>query len=46
LILAGRIVYKDTNGELKTTLYNSESAILKVPNLAIHLTAADERGKF
>ncbi|EGR34018.1 hypothetical protein IMG5_027160 [Ichthyophthirius multifiliis] len=46
LILAGRVVYKDDQDQLKTGLYNSESAILKVPNLAIHLTSIDERNKF
>lgn len=46
MLLAGRVVYSNEKGEFKTTLYNSEKPILKVPNLAIHLTPADERGKF
>ncbi|EAR90190.1 aspartyl aminopeptidase (macronuclear) [Tetrahymena thermophila SB210] len=46
LVLAGRVVYKTAEGEFKTTLYNSERPILKIPNLAIHLTPQDERGKF
>lgn len=46
LILGGRVVYKTPEGEYKSTLYRSAKPVFKVPNLAIHLTAADERGKF
>ena len=37
LSLAGKIVYKDNNGEIKRCLINFEKAIATIPSLAIHL---------
>jgi len=37
LALAGRISYRDSNGELKSALYDSMRAIGIIPSLAIHL---------
>lgn len=40
-------MHKDPkDGKYKSTLYNSKRAIVKVPNLAIHLIPLEERGKF
>ncbi|EAR87946.2 aminopeptidase I zinc metalloprotease (macronuclear) [Tetrahymena thermophila SB210] len=46
LTLAGRIVYEDENNQFKSDLFFHEGGLFKIPNLAIHLTTADERGKF
>ncbi|WP_461536187.1 M18 family aminopeptidase [Spongorhabdus nitratireducens] len=37
LSLAGRVVYTDSNNQLKSTLINFEKAIATIPSLAIHL---------
>jgi len=43
LTLAGRIIVNE-NGRLVTKFWNAKDPLLKVPNLAIHLT--DRSGKF
>ncbi|KAL4482277.1 hypothetical protein ABPG72_018058 [Tetrahymena utriculariae] len=45
LQLAGRVVYKDRD-QYKTTLYQSDGPILKVPNLCIHLQSGTELTSF
>lgn len=44
LILAGRVVYEGENGKYTSSLWRSNKPLLKIPNLAIHLTT--ERDKF
>lgn len=43
LIVGGRVVYED-NGKYTSKLWRSSAPLLKIPNLAIHLTT--ERNKF
>ncbi len=43
LILAGKVVY-ESDGKFTSKLWNSKRALLKIPNLAIHLRA--DRNKF
>lgn len=40
------MVVKDKDGALDQRLFNHDGALLKIPNLAIHLTPQEERGKF
>ena len=35
--LAGKICYLDSNGKLTSTLWDSKSAVMNIPNLCIHL---------
>ena len=46
LILAGKVVYEDSKNTKKYTskLWRSKKALLKIPNLAIHLRT--DRSKF
>jgi aspartyl aminopeptidase len=45
LSLAGRVCYRDDNGELQSTLVNFEKPLLRLPNLAIHMNrAVNEEG--
>lgn len=44
--LAGRAVVKTVDGGLVTKLVRIDRPIARIPNLSIHLTAADERDKF
>jgi aspartyl aminopeptidase len=44
LTLAGKIIVDDGNGKLSTKYWECKEPILKVPNLAIHLT--DRSGTF
>ena len=44
LILAGRVVYENEEGKYTSALWRSDRALMKIPNLAIHLS--DDRGKF
>ena len=37
LSIAGRVVYKDANQELKQTLVNFKEPVATIPSLAIHL---------
>jgi aspartyl aminopeptidase len=46
LVIGGRVVYKNEKGDFDTTLFKSDSAILRIPNLAIHLIAAEKRNAF
>ncbi|KRW99220.1 hypothetical protein PPERSA_07463 [Pseudocohnilembus persalinus] len=46
LTLAGKVIYKDENGKLESKLFHHQDPLFKVPNLAIHLTSADERNAF
>jgi len=46
LVIGGRVVYRNEKGEFDTTLFKSDSPILRIPNLAIHLVAADKRNAF
>lgn len=43
LILAGKVVY-EKDGKYTSTLWKSDKPLLKIPNLAIHLS--DDRSKF
>lgn len=45
-MLGGRVVYKNDKGQYDSTLFSSERAIARIPNLAIHLTAPDKRNAF
>lgn len=45
LSLAGRVVYRDTSGALKSALINFKRAIGSVPSLAIHLDRAANEGR-
>ena len=44
LALAGRVIYKNATGTLKSTLWKHDKPICQIPNLAIHLQT--ERGRF
>ena len=44
LILAGKVVYEEEGGNYTSALWRSDKPILKIPNLAIHLS--DDRAKF
>jgi aspartyl aminopeptidase len=44
LTLAGRIIVNDNQGKLVSKFWHAKDPILKIPNLAIHLTT--ERNKF
>jgi aspartyl aminopeptidase len=47
LNIAGRIIHKSKNNNTyDSTLYHHEKPLMKIPNLAIHLTPQDDRGKF
>lgn len=46
LSLAGRVVIREGDGKFSTKLVKIDRPILRVPNLAIHLTTADERAAF
>eukprot|EP00760_Papus_ankaliazontas_P032965 PhM_4_TR6106/c0_g1_i1/m.8388/K01267/DNPEP; aspartyl aminopeptidase len=48
LSVAGKVVFrkKDSKTELFTKLVHVQRPLLQIPNLAIHLTSADDRGKF
>ena len=44
--VAGRCILKDKNGGLTTKLVRIDDPIARIPNLAIHLSSADERASF
>jgi len=44
LTLAGRIIHKDAKGHYDSTLWRAKKALVRIPNLAIHLTT--DRAKF
>ena len=46
LSLAGRVVIREDNGKFSSKLVKIDRPILRVPNLAIHLSTADERAAF
>ena len=46
LSLAGRVVIRNEDGKFSSQLVMINRPILRVPNLAIHLTSADERAAF
>lgn len=47
LTLGGRIIFKNSKTQsYDSTLFYYPKPIMKIPNLAIHLTPADDRGKF
>jgi aspartyl aminopeptidase len=43
LILAGRVVYEEEGGKYTSALWRSDRPLLKIPNLAIHLSADREK---
>eukprot|EP01064_Diplonema_japonicum_P016298 TRINITY_DN242_c4_g1_i1.p1 TRINITY_DN242_c4_g1~~TRINITY_DN242_c4_g1_i1.p1 ORF type:complete len:471 (+),score=66.99 TRINITY_DN242_c4_g1_i1:53-1465(+) len=43
--IAGRVVFTNDAGDLQTKLVKIDKPIMRIPNLAIHLTTADERTK-
>lgn len=44
--VAGRVVVRGPNGELTTKLARLDDPVARIPNLAIHLTNAEERKAF
>jgi len=46
LTIAGRVIVKDDDGKYDQKLFHYKKPLLKIPNLAIHLTTASERGSF
>lgn len=44
--IAGRVLYKGSNGELISKLVRINEPIARIPNLAIHLTSGSERDHF
>lgn len=46
LSIAGKVVYNEEGKGLKTKLFNVNRPLVKIPNLAIHLTPMENRGKF
>ena len=44
--VAGRVVIRGPNGELRTKLVRLDDPVARIPNLAIHLTNAEERKAF
>lgn len=44
--LAGRVVLKDKDGGLTTKLVRLDEPVARIPNLAIHLSSAEERASF
>ena len=43
--LAGKIIYQEENGKITYKLWDSKSAIIKIPSLCIHLDT-DSNAKF
>jgi len=46
LSLAGSVIVKEDDGTFVKKLIHIQRPLLRIPNLCIHLTSADERGKF
>lgn len=44
--LAGRVVMKGADGSMQCKLFRIDTPIARIPNLAIHLTAAEDRNNF
>lgn len=43
--IAGRVIYKDDNGDLASGLYRSQTALVRIPSLAIHMNReVNEKG--
>jgi aspartyl aminopeptidase len=46
LTLAGAVIVREADGSFSKTLVHLRRPLLRIPNLCIHLTTAEERGKF
>ena len=46
LSLAGSVIVKEADGSFRKTLIHVSRPLLRIPNLCIHLTSAEDRGKF